>query len=71
MDLTVSLKEAYWQMIQKYNNQTATGQFYWTHQITAEIDEHQWSCHFVALGKIMKSTKLRYFQYRLTNRKLV
>ena len=43
----------------------------WSVDIQDNITVDEWKEHFVHLGHITKSTKLRFFQYRLSNRKLV
>ena len=61
----------YRKIINKIFPTRATEKSLWAHELGIEIEEEEWERHYYQLGKIMKSTKLRYFQYQLSNKKLV
>ena len=68
-----SSSEIYWSLIKKSKLKIRADKSrdMWARDIGMEITDDQWHDHYLSLGKITKSVKLRYFQFRLSHRKLM
>ena len=60
----------YWDLIDNINIQQGCKEL-WDRELGLEINPDDWKNMYPMIMKCTKSTKLRFFQYRLLNRRLV
>ena len=68
LDIPTSTKHHYWTFIKKYRNYKDVGKTMWQTELNIQITEDEWIEIHTYPKKITRSSKLRYFQYRVVNK---
>ena len=63
-------KKLYWTLLHSKYPYNDTYQIRWNHELQKRIDDEEWPLLFPNFMKIIKPTRLRYFQYRVLTKTL-
>ena len=63
-------KYIYWQLLQKKNPKSGANRLIWQNDLNKTITERRWNDLYSNFRRIVKSTKLQFFQYRILSKTL-